>query len=487
MAAKIRAWLILVLPKMFSKRNIVIILALIVLAGGGLLCINLNQIRNNIFVGGNRVVPLPITTPSSNTPLPSPTPVDNSYNILLLGYGGGNHDGAYLTDSIMLAHIEPKYQEAVIISIPRDVWVKIPISTNEGEYHKINAAYEIGMSDIQYPQKAELFMGKAGGGNLAKYAVEQITGLPIQKFVAIDFDGFTKTIDLLGGVDINVDVAFEDTKYPIEGKEKDLCGHTEAELPELVKIAVKTPEIAFPCRYEKLHFEKGLQHMDGTTALKYVRSRHSPQDGTDFGRSRRQRNLLLAVKQKIISLGFIPKIVPFVSSLQNDLKTDLSMEDINNLVSQADLLSKYQIRSLAITDQNFLVNTFSEDNQAILQSADGQDNWDSLREWLNLSFDPERAKNTPYVKINNCSQGGVESETVVNNLKNKSVHLLPINDKCTKNIKQTTITSYGESVNMEIVDLLKQRLGVEKVTNKAVSDTAFDIQVDIGTNAPNIQ
>ncbi|MDE2025820.1 MAG: LCP family protein, partial [Patescibacteria group bacterium] len=274
-------------------------------------------------------------------------------NIALLGYGGGNHDGAYLTDSIMVVHIDPKTQKVFLISIPRDIWVKIPTNGTDGNYWKINASYELGLDDADYPNKQTQFKGTDGGGHLAEYMVSQITGLPINYFVGMDFSGFKHTIDTLGGVDITVETAFTDSQYPIDGKETDLCGHDPSEIPQLDQQAASTsPELVYPCRYENLHFNAGKQHMDGETALSYVRSRHSLQDGTDFGRAKRQRNLLVAVKQKIFSAGFIPQIIPFISSLGDDFRTDLALDDVKTFLANANVLNTYQVQTLALTDQN---------------------------------------------------------------------------------------------------------------------------------------
>ncbi|MBU4016405.1 LCP family protein [Patescibacteria group bacterium] len=345
----------------------------------------LQSITQKIFIPPAKTV-----TASKNTiqqSLDDKTPI----NILLLGYGGGDHDGAYLTDSIITVHIDPGTQKIFLISIPRDIWIKIPTNGEEGSYSKINAAYQIGLDDINYPDKQEKFSGPGGGAKLAEYAVSQVTGLSTNFFVGIDFSGFTKTIDTLEGVDIAVNKAFDDYEYPIQGKETDACGLAETEIASLsAQLASPSAELsqldAFPCRYEHLHFNAGQQHMDGTTALKYVRSRHSLQDGTDFGRAQRQRNLLVAVKQKIFSVGFIPQALPFMNSLGDNLRTDLSLDDVRILLQNASLLEKYKIISLALTDENLLQDAVSTDGQSILESKDGEGNWTSIHDWLVNEF-----------------------------------------------------------------------------------------------------
>ena len=312
-------------------------------------------------------------------------------NLLLLGYGGGNHDGTYLTDSMIVVHIDPKTQKIFLISIPRDIWIKIPTNGTDGSYSKINAAYSDGLDDTTYPNKQTQFTGADGGGKLAEFVTQEVIGVPLDYFVGLDFTGFTHTIDTLGGVSINVEKTFDDYSYPIEGKETDPCGHTPAEIAsmsaQLASASATLSDVdAFPCRYEHIHFDKGPQEMNGTTALKYVRSRHSLQDGTDFGRAQRQRNLIVAVKQRVLTASFIPQIVPFITSLGDDLRTDLTLDDVKTLVQNMQTLNKYQIVSLALTDQNYLQEAVASDDEDILESRDGMDDWTTVHKWLQDEF-----------------------------------------------------------------------------------------------------
>jgi len=210
-------------------------------------------------------------------------------NILLLGIGDQGHDGPNLTDTMILLSIQAKFDKPdtlklppiVMISIPRDIY-----SQSLGE--KINAAYA------------------TGGLVLAKGIISEITGLPIHYAVRGNFSVFEKAIDLLGGIDVNVEHAFDDYQYPIDGHENDNCGYSEAEVAVRSASVIAGDETtlltAFPCRYEHLHFDAGWQHMNGVTALKFVRSRHAAGDeGSDFARSKRQQLVLAAVKSKVFS------------------------------------------------------------------------------------------------------------------------------------------------------------------------------------------
>ena len=241
------------------------------------------------------------------------------YNILLLGYGGPGHDGPYLTDSMMVAHIDLKTNKTALLSLPRDLWIKLPTKSKADFHAKINSIYQLGLFPTEFP---DVDTQKYPDTTLVKKAVSDITGLTIDNYVTIDFTGFTKGIDILGGVVVDVQKTFDDYEYPIDGKEKDLCGKDEdfakiekflkpgfsedekkdtlkdkPELEKFLKDITEDPKEAFPCRYEHLHFDKGKVFMNGETALKYVRSRHSAQDGNDFARGARQQQFVKSIKE----------------------------------------------------------------------------------------------------------------------------------------------------------------------------------------------
>jgi len=262
-------------------------------------------------------------------------------NVLLLGNAGGKHDGASLTDSIIVASYDLKNNKATLFSIPRDLWL-------DNVDAKINTVYQLGKKNHE-------------DGNGLAYAEEKIgevVGLPIHYGVRLDFNGFAKAIDLVEGVDIEVPKTFDDFVYPIEGKEADLCGLSEKEveiskevysklkLPsgtptfpssDDTKIKIKTlvgpnDKIAtessdFACRFEHVHFDQGKMHMDGTTALKFVRSRQGTNgEGSDFARSRRQQLVIDAFRSKVLSLETLlnpQKLLGLASTFGESFETDI--------------------------------------------------------------------------------------------------------------------------------------------------------------------
>lgn len=210
-------------------------------------------------------------------------------NVIFLGLGGEGHAAPDLTDSMIFLSLRHNDHSVSIISIPRDIWV-------DSMQAKINTAYHYGN------KKRE-----GGGRDLSKSAVAEVLGQPVHYVAVLNFEGFVKVIDAVGGIDVDVERAFDDYKYPITGKE-------EAEPEE--------------SRYEHLHFEKGLTHMSGSTALKFARSRYAEgEEGTDFGRSARQQKILKAMQQKIVSsqtlLNF-DTISSIVENVRGAVDTDIS-------------------------------------------------------------------------------------------------------------------------------------------------------------------
>ena len=208
---------------------------------------------------------------------------EDRINILLLGIGGQGHNGPNLTDTVIIAGIQPSTQKIALLSTPRDLFVPIP---GYG-WRKINDANALGEAEK-----------KGSGPLLTQATVNQVFNLPIHYYIRADFKGFKKIIDDLGGITVLVDRSFTDGSYP-----------TNNDL------------------YQTVSFKAGWQKMDGDTALKYVRSRHGNNgEGSDFARSLRQQKVLEAIKNKIFSFSFIlnpTKISAVLEDLGEDLKTNL--------------------------------------------------------------------------------------------------------------------------------------------------------------------
>lgn len=274
-----------------------------------------------------------------------PKSTNGRTNVLLLGIGGDGHEGPNLSDTMILASIDKDGKDVALVSLPRDIW-----ATNLNS--KINAAYAFGQDN------------NGQGLSLAKQTITQLFDIPVHYAVRIDFGGFVKAVDQAGGVDITVDNSFSDSRYPIAGKEDETCGfEIETKVEEgvtntYVKDATGSATLVtedknpFDCRYETLTFKKGPLHMDGTTALKFVRSRHGTNnEGSDFARSARQEKVITAFREKVISTQTLlnPKtVIDLLKTFGNSIDTDISNDDIPNFLKLGQKLLKAPIRRITL-------------------------------------------------------------------------------------------------------------------------------------------
>lgn len=309
--------------------------------------------------------------------------IQDSYNILLLGYGGAGHDGGNLSDVIIVLNVNPKEKRAVFVSIPRDLWVEIPVRSDMSEHFKINAAYAIGGDDRGYPLKEPQYKGETGAGTMAKKVVGDVIGVPIEYFVAVDFEGFKNIADTLGGLDVSVPVTFDDYFYPVKGLENETCGFSASKIAELhEKYSGFDLEKQFECRYEHIHYDEGINHMDGEAVLKFVRSRHSSQHGGDFARSQRQRAVILAMKDKLLSLTALKSFDDLYSEFTKMLRTDIDLTKAKDLYDIFGDPDEYEISFLGLSTENVLVETRSLDGQFILIPKEGEDIWAGVQNYI---------------------------------------------------------------------------------------------------------
>ncbi len=279
-----------------------------------LLCFTLLMFFSYLVFGKNvRAIfdPISIVANMNNAKLKE---TDGRTNILVLGSDKrsiGNVTSV-LTDTILVASIGRVEKDVILISLPRDLWVKSP----QGFFTKINAVYAY------------------GGGNDMKSVVEEVLGLPIHYYAIVDFKLFTETIDALGGVDVEVANAFTDYNYPVEGKE-------DAPINE---------------RYEVITFNQGKQTMDGERALKFARSRKGDNnEGTDFARSARQQKVIMAIKDKALSLDTIvnpTKIKDLYDTYQGNVDTDLTLSDMQNFYLLSQQISFDSVKSIVLDDRS---------------------------------------------------------------------------------------------------------------------------------------
>ncbi len=239
---------------------------------------------------------------------------DGVTNVLLLGidkrsvipYSYTTNDGeieknGFLSDTMVVVSYNHNDNSVVMLSLPRDLWVELPAFDNVYKQStKINAAYAFG----------DMYGYEGGGMALSREVVSNILDIPIHYAVRVDFDGFRQAIDLVGGIDVEVENTFDDWAYPREGYEN-------APLSE---------------RYLHLHFDVGMQHMDGETALQFARSRQGTNgEGSDFARARRQQKVISAFQTEAKNMNLIEgisKISELYDLFGETVQTDVQLDEV---------------------------------------------------------------------------------------------------------------------------------------------------------------
>ena len=244
-------------------------------------------------------------------------------NVLLLGMGGYENDAPFLTDSIMAVTIDPNSHRVMLASIPRDLVARMNLQTNANSIwtNKINAAYEVPYTNI-ICCVAPQYQGRDGGGRAAEHEVGKITGLTFDRYIAIDFVAFRDMVNALGGVDVCLTTNLDDYEYPNYGH-----------------------------GYIALHYRAGCQHLSGEQALQVARSRHAiePQQSSDFGRARRQQDIMQAIKKKATTVNGWAKAPQLLDALQKNIHTDMSLADMKAIYDWGKNLPDSAILRLALT------------------------------------------------------------------------------------------------------------------------------------------
>jgi len=393
---------------------------------------------------------------------------EDRINVLILGQGGPGHDGPYLTDTIIVASIKPSTKQIAMMSVPRDLLVNIP---GYG-YRKINNANAFGENKNS---------GK--GPELTKTVIQDTFGIPIHYYVRVDFKAFEELIDKVGDLTINVDQSFTDPEYPIPGRED-----------------------AFPIssRYEILRFNKGVQTMDGQTALKYARSRHGNNgEGSDYARSKRQQKVLLALKEKLLSFQTLVNpatINDILSTVETHIATDLTLSEMITFASLGTELNTSAIINLTLDDSptGHLRSGYDAAGAFILTPQTG--NFNTINLALQNIFTPgatstvktietntpvqiEAPKTATILEVHNGTWAPGLAAQVKSRLEQKQFIVATVGNSVTRPQKESAIYIVSERADRSVVDALKKELGFPVKTQVPTGENyanTTDILVIIG-------
>lgn len=382
-----------------------------------------------------------------NAPKPVPWDGKSRVNLLLLGVDSRewlSDNGPPLTDTIILATIDPDTQTAGLLSIPRDLWVDIP----NYDYNKINQAYQLGEANHE-PE---------GGAGLAMETLENFFDISIPYYALVDFNAFVSLVDEIGGVKIDV--------------------------PEAIRIdplGEKFPRTLQP----------GVQTLTGELALAYVRNRDTA--GSDFDRIQRQQQVILAIRRRVISFEMIPLLMEKAPVLYRELatgiKTNLSLQQAVQMVFVAAQIPERNIQNLHISHDE-VVDTISWNGMAILQPI--PEKILALRDTFfakepvtnpetvtNLSSDDRIGEEDASITIRNGTFTAGLAANTSEYLQSKELRVVDVAN-ADQIYEQTTIIDYtGKPYTVEyLVNLLNISPG--KIYQRFEPDSSVDITIILG-------
>jgi LCP family protein required for cell wall assembly len=345
--------------KRVMKRGTLILLAVLFI-GGGWYGFKFYKDLSHITGTSN-----PLSLVSSFTPT-TLKETNGRINILIAGYSADDngHQGAELTDSIMILSINPTDKSAVVISVPRDLYVNIPGYT----YSKINAAYEYGDSENFK------MTGYANGGmGLLEETLTQDFGVQFNYYALINYTAFKDAVDAVGGVNVTINSTNPNGLYD---------PNTNLKLPN------------------------GSVSLTGQEALNLARARgdgygsYGFVDG-DFDRTEHQQQILLALKDKASSTAVISnplKVGAMADAIGNNVKTDLTVGDMETLYSKAKDIPDSSIQTVTLNDYDgtdLLTDYTTEDGQSALIPADGIDDFSDIQAAITTLLSSSSSASSP--------------------------------------------------------------------------------------------
>ncbi|MFA6588504.1 MAG: LCP family protein [Patescibacteria group bacterium] len=357
-------------------------------------------------------------------------------NILLVGYGGEGHDGAYLADTIIFASLDQASNEVAMLSIPRDFLVELP---GYG-FRKINNALAFGMTG-ENPE---------GGNQMLIKAVEEITGQTVHYYAKADFDGFKKAVDDLGGIDVTVDTAFNDFQYP-----------------------------TYNYGYQTIKFESGQQHFNGEKALQFVRSRHGTNgEGSDFARSKRQQKILFAFREKALNAGTLTnpgKINSLLSTLGNHVSSNFELWEVSRLAAILKSLSPEKIvtRVLESVPDGLVKAATGLDGAYVLQPRIGLGNYQEIQALAANIFQLNQiAREAAPIQIQNATASKYLGNTAAHTLRGFNIDVISSAELKTIRYENSMIVDLSGGLAPQTISMLQKKYNAT-VVNELPADVTL--------------
>jgi LCP family protein required for cell wall assembly len=416
----------------WSLRGGLAVLGILIVMGGFLFTKGYFKV-NKVFKGGGSAAAL------ANNVKPSQLKGegDGRVNFLLMGRGGEGHEGADLTDTILVASIDPVNKKAALVSIPRDLWV----SNGRGGHSKINAVFAAAKNNALSSNPRDKAKAEAAGMAAAEASVKEVLGIPIHYYGMIDFSAFKQAVDTVGGVDMNV--------------------------PASLAVTERMYDESTGKNYY-LNVPAGQQHFDGTRALFFTRTRHTSNRG-DFDRAERQRLFIAALSQKILSAGTYTnplKISQLMDAFGNHVSTDLNVNDAMRLMTIGKSLGgNFESIGLADAPNNFLTTGSSSDGQSIVKPTAGIDDYSQVHAFLRSKLQDGYIlkENAGVTILNGTSTPGLAGKKA-EELKTYGYAVGTVADAPTQTYDKTIIVDLSKGKKPYTKNYLEKRLKVTATT-----------------------
>jgi polyisoprenyl-teichoic acid--peptidoglycan teichoic acid transferase len=384
---------------------------------------------------------------------------DGRVNVLMLGKGGAGHEGADLTDTIIVASIDPIQKEMSMMSLPRDFWVK----TDKGE-SKINAVYANAKNSVLAGKKTSDLNKRAedAGEAAVETEVEEVLGIPIHYYVMVDFAAFEKAINIVGGVDLNVDkdgVVYE-------------------------KLWNETTRKNYT-----LDVKEGPNHFDGQRALFYSRSRHTSARG-DFDRAERQRKIIVALKDKVTSAGTYSnpvKVTQLINDFGDHVHSNLSTGEILRVYDIVKSIDSSKIGSVGLADPpNNYIKTGMYNGQSIVMPTAGMFQFSDIQNFVRNTLRDGylRKENANIAVFNGSTITGLAGKRATE-LKSFGYSITTVDNAPTKNYEKTLLIDFTGGKKKYTQHYLEQRLKVTAVTqlpDSRINPNGADFVIILGQN-----
>ncbi len=425
--------------RLFTKKRIALLFVLAILLAGGWVGVKFFYNVQKVFHGNIFNVLTTTKLDGEDT---------GRVNILLAGNSADDpgHNGANLTDSIMVVSIDVKDNSAFMLSVPRDLWVDIP-----GYHHaKINEAYVAGEDDNfsapGYPN---------GGMGLLEEVIQQNFGIKANYYALVNYNALRDAVNAVGGIDVNIQSSDPRGLYD--------------------------PSIDWTTHGPLVKLANGAQHLSGEQALDLARARGDAYGSygfpeSDFDRTEHQRQMILAVKSKVISAGVLANplaLSNLFDSIGQNVKTDLTLSEVRRLYDIGKDINNNSVQSVSLNDANganLLSNYTSPTNQSALIPSAGLDNFSKIQTYIArlMASNAVTRENASVVMLNGTNVYGLAAQKE-KTLSAKGVNVTSIGD-AQSIAASTTIIDASAGAKPATLALLKSLYGANVTTTNPYSN-----------------